>query len=218
MKAYVFGAGAHGRVVADILRAAGLASIAFVDDNPALRGREVNGIPIAGSLEEVARGWDAESGIVIALGNPVLRLKIAARAASMGVTFFNAIHPSAAIAPTAALGTGSMIGAGAVINSNARVGDHVIVNTAAVVEHDTSLEDGSTICPRASLGGRTTIARGAFIGSGANLLPRIRVGEFAVVAAASLVTKSVDDRTLVLGAPARVRETITESFEWSRLL
>jgi acetyltransferase-like isoleucine patch superfamily enzyme len=47
------------------------------------------------------------------------------------------------------------------------------------------------------------IAKGAYIGLNATLLPGIRIGENAVVAAASTVTKDVEPGTLVMGSPAR---------------
>jgi len=48
------------------------------------------------------------------------------------------------------------------------------------------------------------IAREAFIGIGAILMPGITVGEKAVVAAGSVVTKSVEPETIVGGSPARL--------------
>jgi serine O-acetyltransferase len=48
-----------------------------------------------------------------------------------------------------------------------------------------------------------TIRRGGRIGAGTVLLPGIVVGEDALVAAGSVVTRDVAARTIVLGAPAK---------------
>ena len=48
------------------------------------------------------------------------------------------------------------------------------------------------------------IGRGAFIGAGAGLLPKIRSGANAVVAAGAVVRKDVADNTLVGGNPGKV--------------
>ncbi len=218
MKAFVFGAGAHGRVVADILHDGGGCEMFFVDDDPTLCGSQVNGIVIVGALADTARQWDESSRMVIALGNPGARLAVAERAARLGVRFTNAIHPSAVVASTASLGEDDMISAGAVINSNAVIRNHVIINTAAVIEHDTIIETGATVCPCAYIGGRVSVGAGAFISSGALLLPRVRIGAGAIVAAGATVTKDVDPRTLVMGAPARVVGQVDENFHWSRVL
>src|SRR5947209_7667030 len=219
MKVFVFGAGAHGRIVSDILVRAGSAAVAFVDDTPSLQGCFVNGVPIAGTftdLSTIAR--EVGSSIVIALGNPVARLSVARQAAASGWTFANAIHPNCIVASTVELGTGNMISAGAILNANARIGDHVIVNTAAIVEHDAVILDGATICPCACIGSRSIVEAGAFIGSAAVILPRVRVGCGAIVAAGSIVTKDVPERSMVMGTPARVTAQITDSFDWRRVL
>jgi acetyltransferase-like isoleucine patch superfamily enzyme len=49
-----------------------------------------------------------------------------------------------------------------------------------------------------------TIAAGCFIGSGATILPGLRVGPEAFVAAGSVVTEDVAPGTLVAGVPARL--------------
>ena len=52
------------------------------------------------------------------------------------------------------------------------------------------------------------IGAGAWIGSNATILPGVTIGDGAVVAAASVVTKDVPPRTVVVGSPARVIRTI----------
>ena len=51
-----------------------------------------------------------------------------------------------------------------------------------------------------------TIKKGAVIGVGATLLPKVVIGENAVVAAGSVVTKDVPGDGMVVGVPARLRE------------
>jgi UDP-3-O-[3-hydroxymyristoyl] glucosamine N-acyltransferase len=42
---------------------------------------------------------------------------------------------------------------GAVVNAGVTLGQNVIINTGAIVEHDCIVEDDSHICPGAILGG-----------------------------------------------------------------
>jgi acetyltransferase-like isoleucine patch superfamily enzyme len=49
----------------------------------------------------------------------------------------------------------------------------------------------------------TVIKQGASIGSGATILPRLTIGEDAIVGAGSVVTRDVAPRTIVVGNPAR---------------
>ena len=49
-----------------------------------------------------------------------------------------------------------------------------------------------------------TICDGVWIGHGAFILPGVRIGKGAVVAARTVVTKDVPDGKVVMGIPARV--------------
>lgn len=219
MKAFIFGAGAQGRVVLDILLdQAEHESFAFLDENEQVWGKQVNGVVVLGGLDFAARQEKESFAVIVALGSPAARLAVTERIKARGLRLLNAVHPSAVIASSAILGQGNMIGAGAVISSNARIGDSVIVNTGAIVEHDGVLEDGATICPGANLGGRVRVGRGAFVSTGAIVLPRVSMGAGAVVAAGSIVTRDVPGGTLVMGTPARFREPVDESFDWKRVL
>ena len=55
---------------------------------------------------------------------------------------------------------------------------------------------------------KIVIRNKAWIGFGATILKGVEIGEEAVVAAQSVVTKNVEPRTLVAGNPARVIRTI----------
>ena len=59
----------------------------------------------------------------------------------------------------------------------------------------------------------TLVRRGASIGANATLICGIEVGEFAMIAAGSVVTKNVEPFTLVAGNPARPRARVDETGE-----
>jgi acetyltransferase-like isoleucine patch superfamily enzyme len=202
MRTLIVGAGAQGRVIADILRArGGHDAIAFIDENESLWGAEVNGIPVLGGLAEVLRGNVQDLAMIVALGNPMVRLRVAKRIEEGGVALLNAIHPSAVVMP-----------------SNARIGNHVIVNTGAVVEHDCVVADLAAIGPGAHLGGRVTLGRAAFVSTGAIVVSRRSIGAESVVGAGAVVTRDLPERVLALGVPARIVEHLDETFDWNRVL
>lgn len=55
------------------------------------------------------------------------------------------------------------------------------------------------------------IQKGAWIGAGATILPGVSVGRYAIVGAASLVTKDVPDFGVAVGSPAKVIKTLDAS-------
>ena len=52
---------------------------------------------------------------------------------------------------------------------------------------------------------KTTVKKGASIGGGAVILPGIMIGEYALIAAAAVVTKDVLPYSLVMGSPAKFK-------------
>lgn len=58
--------------------------------------------------------------------------------------------------------------------------------------------------------GKIEIKDWAYIGSGSHILPGVTIGEGALVAAGSIVTKSVPPYTVVGGNPARIICTVEE--------
>lgn len=216
--AYIFGAGAQGRVTLDVLRSrGGYSAISFVDENVATHGSAINECTVVGGID-CLKNCGPAAGVVIALGNPYVKQTIAERFANLNVTFLNAVHPNAWIAASALIGKGSTICAMAVVNSNAHLGDHTIVNTATVVEHDTVLGDFTNISPGVQLGARVVVGDCVFIGMGAIVLPRVKIGAGCVIAAGSLVTKDLPENVFAKGWPARVIEKGGREFDYKRIL
>jgi len=61
--------------------------------------------------------------------------------------------------------------------------------------------------------GKVFIGDWAYIGAGSHIMPGVTVGEGALVAAGSVVTKSVAPHTVVGGNPARLICTTEEYYE-----
>ncbi len=193
----VIGAGGHAKVVIETARAAGMEVQAILDDDDLRWGGSVLGCPILGGLPLVADF--AEDLFVIAIGSNAARRKIAA---SLDLDWCSVIHPSAQISPSAHIGLGSMIFANAVIQAESVLGGHVIVNTAASIDHDCRIGSFAHIAPGARLAGSVTVGSGALIGIGAVVIPGVTVGENAAVGAGAAVVRDVAAGSTVLGVPA----------------
>ena len=197
----VYGAGGHGRVVADAGAAAGFHVLGFLDDGvPA--GREVLGWRVLGDLTWlVGKPWVA---LAHGIGDNATRERIARAAAHDGFTFTTVVHPSAVVSPHARLGAGAVVMALAAVNPGSQVGAGAIVNTAAVVEHDVVVGDFAHVASKAGLAGGARLGRLALLGSGANVLPGQSVGDGSVVGAGAVVVRDVPPGVVVAGVPARI--------------
>ena len=136
------------------------------------------------------------------------RLEIQDWLSKRGVLPITIVHRTAFVASDSTIGVGSQILAMSAICANTLIGRSVIINTAASVDHCCIIGDGSHIGPGARLAGEVVLGSNVFIGVGAVVLPHIKIGAGAIVGAGTVVTKDVLPGDVVLGNPARTKQTI----------
>lgn len=208
MQIVIIGAGGHGKVVLDILRAAGQHDpVGFVDSSPNRAGGTIGGLPIFGPANALLKlRQQGIRGAIVAIGDCRARLQYAALLRAQGFELVNAIHPTASVSPTATLGRNVVVAAQAAVCTDARIEDSVILNTACVVDHECEIGPGAHVCPGAHLAGRVRVGAGAWIGIGANVIQCLSIGEHATVGAGAVVIRDVPEHSTVVGVPARVIE------------
>lgn len=138
-----------------------------------------------------------------ALGNPADRKKYVEPLVERGAQFIRLVHPLALVASTASIGPGSIIGAYVSLSPDCRIGQHVSVSIFSVIGHDTQIDDWTEVGAHCTIGGNVSIGAAARVYPASTLLPKVNIGERAVVAAGSVVFKNVKAGTTVLGNPAR---------------
>lgn len=91
---------------------------------------------------------------------------------------------------------------GVTIGDDTLIGHNVVI---ATLNHDLSPSRRADMHPAP-----VTIGRNVWIGSNATILPGVHIGDDAVVAAASVVTKDVPAGAVVVGSPARMVRSVTD--------
>lgn len=185
----VFGAGGHGRVVADCAQALGWSRIVFFDDAFS-KGFQGTIWPCEGRGDELVERASHFDGVIIAIGNNGSRLAWHERLDRAGAHLVSLIHPAAWVSPGATMGAGTVIFAGGIVNIGASLGRSVIINTGATVDHDCILADGVHVSPGCHLSGNVRVGTCSWLGAGSVVREGIQIGADVTVGMGAAVIYS----------------------------
>lgn len=211
LRLVIWGAGGHGRVIADAVSRGGKFTLAgWIDDlSPDRAGELFEGAPVLGGIEHLPRLLaEGTSWLVVAVGQCLARTRLAEVAVRAGMRLATVVHPAATVARTAVLGPGTFVAAGAVVAPGARLGSNVIINHGATVDHDCEVAQGAHVCPGAHLAGNVRIGERAWIGIGASIIEGVSVGADTVVGAGSVVVRHLPKGVVAYGSPARIIRSV----------
>jgi sugar O-acyltransferase (sialic acid O-acetyltransferase NeuD family) len=194
---YLYGASGHGIVIQEICKLNNLLIGSFIDDNS--QKKYFYNLPVIHSDDFLMNENDK---LLISIGDNKIRNEIGSKYKEYN--FFNAIHPSAILSKDIKFGFGISIMAGTIINPLVQLGNHVIINSSACIEHECIINDYSHISPGAVLSGNVNIGEGTHVGSGAIVIPNITIGKWCVIGAGSVITKDIPDYSLVVGVPGKI--------------
>lgn len=205
----IVGAGGFGREVLEIFKDQNRISgawdiLGFIDENQDLHGKIVNGHPVLGGLGWLRNHNKKDLGCVCAIGTCETRKRVVERLCRIGVSFYNAVHPSVIMSEFVELGEDVIICAGSILTVNITIGDHVHVDTNCTIAHDAVLDSYCRLGPGVRINGENHLGEGVYVGTGATLVQQISVGNWSTVGAGAVVTHSIAANVVAVGVPARV--------------
>lgn len=205
----IFGTGGFAREVHQLIEDINAATprwrcLGFLDGDASRHGASLHGLPVLGGMSYLGTSAAAAAELVIAVGNPGVRRKIAGAIEAAGhARFATLVHPRAWVGNRVEVGPGSILCAGVLITTDIRLGRHVIVNIGSTIGHDAVAADFVTIAPTVNVSGAVAIGEGVDLGTGSTVIQGKRIGEWSVVGAGSVVVKDIDANVTAVGAPAK---------------
>lgn len=149
--------------------------------------------------------------IVIATGEPAVRISLKKKLIENRIKLGTVIDPSAIISPTAKLGAGVIVTSDCIIASSAIVGENVAINVKSVVGHDIVLANDVVLSSMVNIGGACKIGAATYLGMGCFVKEGLEIGEEVIVGMGSVVHHNIPSGMIALGNPARpMRENIAK--------
>lgn len=192
IKVNLFGGGGHAKVISSIIKDLGFSLNSVYDPNASI----FNGLT---PIIETREGLE---NVIISIGDNSVRKKLSA----LKNKYLTIKHPSVIIDSSVKVGNGSMLIHGSIVQVNSVIGDHVIINTNATIDHDCNIGDFVHIAPSATLCGHVSVGEGSLIGASATVLPGIKIGKWCIIGAGALVTKDIPDNNIAFGNPAVLKK------------
>jgi len=194
--------GASG-LAREVLAAGMVGVVGILDDDAALHGTVIGGMPVLGAIDSAA---DREEQLLVCIGPSAPRRQVVQRLRDLGVTterFAVFAARSARIGTSSDIGAGSIVLDGVVITADAALGEHVVVMPNCTITHDDVIDDFATLASGVSLGGSVRIGEAAYVGMNASARQGVTIGVEATVGMGSVVLVDVPDQQTWAGVPAR---------------
>lgn len=195
LKLVIIGAGLGATQVLDIVaEIGGMRGVALVDDDAALWGREVAGIPVVGGTQHMHEYWQGRAfdAAVIAISTSVdARARLRALSRDAGIPLVNVIDPRSKLATGVTIGEGNVICAYTHFGTGTVIGDNNFISAYNSYDHHNVLGSDISTGPGVITSGEVKIEDRVRLGTGIFVEPKLILGEGAIVASGAVIVRSV---------------------------
>lgn len=211
----IVGAGGFGREVIHWVRAAWPEAAARLGGFVAAAASEGASAPVQIIADPDDFEPRSDDGLVLAIGIPLIRRRVAEALMARGGRFLTLVHPTAVVAPTASIGEGSILCPFSIASDSTTLGRFTLLNYHASLGHDASTGEFSVLSPYATLGGGAHVGSDVFLGLHASVAPGKSVGASSKVSANSACLVDAPGDSLIFGVPGRVTRRLDSAINTS---
>jgi sugar O-acyltransferase (sialic acid O-acetyltransferase NeuD family) len=176
--------------------------IGYFDDGVP-KGTILDGYNFLGGINELNTFSD-KLLLVVSIANTQIKRKIIESINNSNISYPILIHPSCIIGDhNIKIGEGTIICALTIITINVEIGNHVVLNLACTVGHDTVIGSYSSFMPSVNISGEVSIGENVYCGTGVKIINQVTIGEGTIIGAGALVHKDLPSHCTAVGFPAK---------------
>ena len=201
------------QIIDALARIAQQRAVAIMDDNAAIHGKTVAGVPVIGAIEPVRAAELLATGAidaaVISVSTSIrFRQRIFTTWRAQVIPFANVIHPSAVVGMNVAMGEGNVVMAFCHFGACATVGDNNFLSAYCSIEHHCVLGSHCSFGPGVVTSSRVNIGDRVRFGTGIFIEPGVQIGADSVIASGLAIAQHIPPQSLLkakLGYTVRSR-------------
>jgi sugar O-acyltransferase (sialic acid O-acetyltransferase NeuD family) len=155
------------------------------------------------NIDDLLLNIKSTTHFAIGIGNEFgyARATIGSNLEKLGLTPLSVMHPLSFQDKGSEFGVGLQAMPHSIVHKFCSIGDQVILNTNATIDHHCILGNGVHVMGAAAIAGSVKIGNYATIGTNATILPNLTIGEGAYIGAGAVITKNVPPFSIITGNP-----------------
>lgn len=204
----IYGAGGFGREIACLIRLINDETptwnfLGYVDDGLPVGFQNRYGVVLGGV--DFLNECNGDVDVIIAIANPLHRLKIAERVSNPFVHWPNLIAPDVKFfdKDTMQIGQGNILFSNCRVSCEVSIGNFNLLNSLVSLGHDVKLGDYNVVMPNTRISGESEVGNSNFFGVCSLVLQGVKIGSNTRIGASSTVIRNTKDGFLYYGNPAR---------------
>ena len=191
----IIGIGGHSRSLVSNFHGEKVNIVGYYDDKGSDEEVLLEKIKFLGFFDAI----DWNSKLVIGVGDNNKRSFFYKK---MKVVAPTLVHQTAII-NNSNINTGSQIFPNSYIGVNSIIGSNCIINTAAVIEHDSTISDNCHISVGVIICGNVILGNNCFVGAGAVIKDNVIICNNVTIGAGSVVINNINEEGTYVGCPAK---------------
>ncbi len=146
---------------------------------------------------------DSNSNILIAVGNPKTRSRLAEKLRQYKIKQRSFISPESYISPETSISEGTIIYPNTTVHAGVVIEKNVLINSNTTIGHETTVGNFSNVGPGVSVGGCCKIGEKVYIGIGVSIIENITIIDNVIIGGGATVISDIKSAGTYIGLPAK---------------